>query len=108
MGLNLEGYQYDARLPVVFGGIQCSGVFTFLYSLYLPNRPPLSLLEMLLGMLKFLLFHESTGVKKGVSLMEGWENGKHGGYGNEGSFCVMHLFCSGITQNVSFFCFFEG
>ena len=21
---------------------------------------------------------------------------------------VMHFFCSGITQNVSFFCFFEG
>ena len=45
------------------------------------------LLEMLLRMLKFLLFHESTEVKKDVSLIDGYENGKHGGYGNEGSLC---------------------
>ena len=62
------------------------------------------LLEMLLGMLKFLLFHESTEVKKDVSLMDGYENGKHGGYGNEGSLCEA-FFCSGITQNVSFLLF---
>ena len=45
------------------------------------------MLEMLLSMLEFLLFHESTEVKKQVSLMNRYENGKHGGYGNEGSLC---------------------
>ena len=44
------------------------------------------LLEMLLGMLEFLLFHESTEAMKDVSLMHGYENGKHGGYGNERKF----------------------
>ena len=48
-------------------------------------------LEMLLGVLEFLLFHESTEVKKDVSLMDGYENGKHGGYGNEGSLCDAFL-----------------
>ena len=38
---------------------------------------------------------------KDVSLMHGCENGKHEGYGNEGSFCGVFL-CSEITQNVSF------
>jgi len=37
-------------------------------------------LGMLLGVLGFLLFHGSIDVKKDVSLMEGYENGKHGGY----------------------------
>ena len=35
--------------------------------------------------IEFPLFDESTEVKKDVSLMGGNENGKHGGYGNEGS-----------------------
>ena len=47
---------------------------------------------MRLGMLDFLLFHESTGVKKVVSLMNGYANRKHGGYGNEGSHCAVILF----------------
>ena len=48
---------------------------------------------MLLGMLEFLLFHESTEVMKYVSLMHGYENGKHEGYGNGGSLCgVFFLF----------------
>ena len=43
---------------------------------------------MLLGILEFLLFHESKEVMKDVSLMHRYENGKHEGYGNEkGSFC---------------------
>jgi len=49
------------------------------------------MLEMLIGMLEFLLFHESTDVKKDVSLMDGYENGKPGGYGNEGSLCGAFL-----------------
>ena len=40
---------------------------------------------MLLGKQEFILFHGSTEVKKDVSLVDGYENGKHGGYGNEGS-----------------------
>ena len=43
---------------------------------------------MLLGMLEFLLFHESTEVKNDVSLVDGYENG---GYGNEGSLCDTFL-----------------
>jgi len=39
----------------------------------------------------FILFHESTEVKKDVSLMNGQENRKHGGYGNEGSLCDAFL-----------------
>ena len=58
-------------------------------------------------MLDFLLFHESTEVKKVVSLMNGYANRKHGGYGNEGSPYGAFI-CLGITQNVFFFCFFEG
>ena len=58
-------------------------------------------------MLQFLLFHESTENMKDVSLtdmrMESIE-----GYGNGGSLCDVFSFCSGITQNVSFFCWFEG
>jgi len=46
---------------------------------------------MLLGMLEFLLFHESTEVENDVSLMNGYENGKYGGYGNEGSLCDAFL-----------------
>ena len=41
------------------------------------------MLETLPGKLEFLLFYENTEVKKDVSLMDGYENGKHGGYGNE-------------------------
>jgi len=47
--------------------------------------------EMLLGMVEFLLFHGSTEVKKDVSLIDGYENGKHGGYGSEGSLCDAFL-----------------
>ena len=50
---------------------------------------------MLLGMLEFLLFHESAEVKKEVSLIDGHENGKHGGYGYEGSLCDAFLFVQG-------------
>ena len=46
---------------------------------------------MLLSMLELLLFHESTEVKKDVSLMDGYEIGKHGGYGNKGSLCDAFL-----------------
>ena len=46
---------------------------------------------MLLGMLEFLLFYESTEDMKDVSLMHGYENGKHEGYGNEGSLCGVFL-----------------
>ena len=49
------------------------------------------MLEMLLGMLEFLLFHESTEVMKDVSLMHRYENGKHEGYRNEGSLCGTFL-----------------
>jgi len=46
-------------------------------------------LEMLLGMLVSFVC-ESTGVVKDFSLMHGYENGKHEGYGNERKFlwCV--------------------
>jgi len=42
----------------------------------------------------FLLFHERIEVMKDVSLMHGYENGKHEGYGNERKFlwCVFVLF----------------
>ena len=52
------------------------------------------LLEMLLGML-VSLFRGRMEVMKGVSLMHGYENGKHQGYGNERNFflwCVFLLF----------------
>ena len=49
------------------------------------------LLEKPLGMLEFLLFHGSTEVKKDVSLMDGYESGKHRGYGNKESFCDAFL-----------------
>ena len=42
-------------------------------------------------MLEFLLFHESTEVMKDVSLMHRYENGKHEGYGNEGSLCGVFI-----------------
>ena len=48
-------------------------------------------LEMLLGMLEFLLFHEISEVMKDVSLMHAYENEKHGGYGNERSLCRVFL-----------------
>ena len=52
------------------------------------------LLEMLLGMLEFLLFHESTEDVKDVSLtdmrMESIE-----GYGNGGSLCDVFSFVQG-------------
>jgi len=35
-------------------------------------------------MLEFLMSHESTEVEKDVSSMDEKDNGKHGGYGNEG------------------------
>jgi len=57
---------------------------------------------MLLGMLEFLLFHESTEVKKEISLMNGYENGKHGGYGNEGSLCDAFLFRDNAERLFSF------
>ena len=60
------------------------------------------MLETLPGMLEFLLFYENTEVKKDVSLMDGYENGKHGGYGNEGSLCDAFLL---FRDNVG--CFFS-
>ena len=39
---------------------------------------------------------------KDVSLMHGYENGKHGGYGNERKLLSCVFFCSGITQKVFF------
>ena len=56
---------------------------------------------MLRGMLDFLLFHEKTEVKGDVSLMDGYENGKHGGYRNEGSLCDAFLLFR-AAQDVSF------
>ena len=41
---------------------------------------------------QFLLFHESTEVIKDVSLMHGYENGKHEGYGNERNVFLPFLF----------------
>ena len=55
---------------------------------------------MLLGMLELILFHESTEVKKEVSLMDRYENRKHGGYGNERSLCDAFLL---FRDNVEFF-----
>ena len=49
------------------------------------------MLEMLLGTLEFLLFHESSEVIKDVSLMPPYQNGKHRGCGNEGSLCGAFL-----------------
>jgi len=57
---------------------------------------------MLLGMLEFFLVHESTEVKRDVSLTGGYVNGKHGGCEKMKEVSVKHFFCSGITQNVSF------
>ena len=65
----------------------------------------LAVLEMLLGMLEFLLFHENLEVKKDVSLADMRMGGMEATEMKE--VFVMHLFCSGITQNVSFFCFFK-
>ena len=53
-------------------------------------------------MLEFILFHESTEVKKDVSLIDGYGNGKHGGYGYEGSLCEAFLL---FRDNVE--CFFS-
>jgi len=53
---------------------------------------------MLFGMLEFLLFHESTEVMKDVSLMHGYENEKHEGYGNEGSLCGVFLLFRDNTE----------
>jgi len=47
---------------------------------------------MLLSILRFLLFPENTEVKKDVSLMDGYENGKHGGNRNEGNLCDAFIF----------------
>jgi len=55
------------------------------------HRMYLVLLEMLLSMLGFLLFHESTEVMQDVSLTHRYENGKHKGYGNEGSLSGVFL-----------------
>jgi len=74
---------------------------------------------MFLGMLEFLLFNESTEVKKNASLINGWlkecveatemiEGQDLGvrikGWRKEEVF-VMHFFGSGITQDVSFLLF---
>ncbi|PUU81283.1 hypothetical protein B9Z19DRAFT_1077472 [Tuber borchii] len=57
---------------------------------------------MLLGMLLFLLFHECAEVMKDVSLMHGYENGKHRGCRNEGSLCGAFLLFRNNTE-----CFFS-
>ena len=58
---------------------------------------------MLLGMLEFLLFHESSEVMKDVSLMHGYGNREHRSYGNEGSLCgVFILFRDNAECFVSF------
>ena len=36
-------------------------------------------------------FHQGTEVKKIVSLMNGYVNRKHGGYGNEGNLCDVFI-----------------
>jgi hypothetical protein len=53
---------------------------------------------MLLGMLLFLLFHESTEVMRDVSLMHSYENWKDRGYGNEGSLCGAFLWFRNNTE----------
>ena len=58
---------------------------------------------MLLGMLEFLLFYESMKIVKDVLLMHGYENGEHGGYGNEGSLCRAFLL---FRDNIEYFCYF--
>ena len=82
-------------------------------------------MEVLLGMLEFLLFQESAKVRKDVSLIDGLEYGwskgsmeateikaeqeldiRIKGRRKEEVF-VMHFFCSGIAQNVFFFRFYE-
>lgn len=69
---------------------------------FLSYLPYLSLLlEMPLGMLEFLLFHESTEIKKDISLIHGYENGSMEATGMKEVF-LQHFFCSG-TQNVSLF-----
>ena len=63
---------------------------------------------MLLGMLVSFVC-ESTEVVNDVSLMYGYENGKHEGYGNERKFFVVCFFC--LKDNAECFlsfCFFEG
>ena len=42
-------------------------------------------------MLEFLLFHESTEIKKDVSFIDRYENRKYEDYGNEGSLCDAFL-----------------
>ena len=74
-------------------------------------------LEMLLGMLEFLLFHETTEVKKDVSLKEGrrMERMETMGMKEEHELNIgwkeevfgMHFYCSRITQDISFFCLFR-
>ena len=61
----------------------------------------------MLSILEYLLFHESTKVKKDVPLMDGYENGKHGGYGNGGSLCEAFLLLRDNTECFSVL-FFEG
>lgn len=72
------------------------------------------MLEMLLGMLEFLLFHQSTEVEKDVSLkedrrMEGMEamgmKEEHElDIGRKEEVLEMLFYCSRITQDISFFC----
>ena len=70
--------------------------------------PSSGVLEMLLGMLELLLFHESTEGMKDVSLMHRYENGKHEGYGNEGSLCGEFLLFMDNAECFFCFVFFEG
>ena len=54
------------------------------------GRIPFKYWKMLLGMLEFLLFHESTEGMKDVSFMYGYE-----GYGNERKFLWVFLLFEG-------------
>ena len=62
---------------------------------------------MLLGMLEFLLFYESTKVIKDVSLIHGYRNGKHEGYRYEGSLCRAFLLFRNNTEYSCYFVFLK-
>ena len=78
------------KFRIFLGYSPPSTIHVFLIPLLIIERTWV-VLEMLLGMLEFLWFHESTEVKKDASLMNGQENGKHGGYENKGSPCDAFL-----------------
>ena len=63
------------------------------------------LLEMLLSMVEFLLFHESTEVKKDFSLIDGYESGRHGSYGSYGSLCHAFLLFKDNAKKAFFLLF---